>query len=514
MKTRAAPGELGQVLPLFTLFLIVLLGMAALAVDISSVYSAERFYRSSGDAAALAGAQDLQQGNTRTVTSVEQARARGHSMDVLASRLGATSIPTGGQCDPAADIVDCALPGTPYVVSIKTPSPTCVSCDPERSVQVRVRHPAYGLTFARLLGQSEWNVEATSVAGLTFAGKYAIQTLRPPKPLPNGLDQHRENIDVNGTNTWLKVVRGDIGTNTSAYTNSGGRITLGPGYRIDHIDDITPDPWNKDLSGNPRGRLITRLIPDPAHPIASFEGAPSFRNQANGETPCTGADFPADYRAILDGGLNVKCYAPGVYERNFSVQTNTDVAYLMPGAYRFDGGIDVRGYLLGGLVRSRPGVAIVVPQSQTLTANNTIALWLNLGDETCAADDCRAEPARDHAGNPVETPEGLILSIEVPRDPSCFSGTTPILCSDTNNDTVRLPGNGQIRVAGVIYAPSDNIQINGDNTSQEGLVGQIIAWTVKYSGGAKLNQDYPGAEEVGTLRLDAACSAPSEPCNE
>jgi hypothetical protein len=65
-----------------------------------------------------------------------------------------------------------------------------------------------------------------------------------------------------------------------------------------------------------------------------------------------------------------------------------------------------------------------------------------------------------------------------------------------------------------VYAPSDNVAIHGDNTSQAGRAGQLVAWTVTYTGGAKLNQDYPGLEEVGTLRLDAACTAPTEPCND
>jgi len=512
--------ERGQVLPITALFMTALLLSGALAIDVSSVLSAERSYTATADAAALAGGQDLQQAKSRLITDVERSRARTHAMAVLVERLKATSTPSVGACSATSNVVDCALPGTPYLVSIETPSPSCVTCEPLRSVQVTVRNPSYDLTFARLVGQDDWNVQATGVAGLKFAGKYAVQTLRPPHPLPNNTDQNRENISVDGTNTWINVPRGDVGTNTSAFTNSGGRITLATGYRIDHIDDITPAPWNQ-VNGLPEGKLLKNLIRDPDYMYPSFAGAPTFSDQTDGEIACPapGTDgFPADYKTILDDpGLNVTCYQPGIYADNqgFNVLQNTEVAYLLPGAYLFDGkGVSVGGTLLGGLVRDEPGVVLVIPQDADFAGNNSVALVLNQGDETCAADSCRALPAIDWAGQEVKSPEGLLLTLEVTRDPQCYSGTTPLDVAQctTGNNTLNLPGNGNLAVAGVVYAPSDNIQINGDNTNQVGEVGQLIAWTATYGGGAKLNQIYPEPDQIGTLRLDAACTG-VEACN-
>ena len=160
MRTRTTSGsEAGQVLPITALFMFVLLLFAALAVDVSGVLATERFYTTTADAAALAGAQDLQQGKKRTVTSAERTKARSHAMDVLWSELGATSKPTTGACSPDLDIAECSLPGTPYLVSVTTPAPQCVNCDPNRAVQVTIRNPAYDLSFANLVGQGSWNVE-------------------------------------------------------------------------------------------------------------------------------------------------------------------------------------------------------------------------------------------------------------------------------------------------------------------------------------------------------------------
>ena len=56
MRTR---NDSGQATVLTPVFLVVLLGMAALVLDIGSWYRADRATQSTADAAALAGAQAL-----------------------------------------------------------------------------------------------------------------------------------------------------------------------------------------------------------------------------------------------------------------------------------------------------------------------------------------------------------------------------------------------------------------------------------------------------------------------
>src|SRR4029079_5420300 len=68
--------ERGQALPLLALFVLVLIGFAALAIDVSGALSARRFYRRVADGAALAGAQDLQQTGSRAVSATERIQAR------------------------------------------------------------------------------------------------------------------------------------------------------------------------------------------------------------------------------------------------------------------------------------------------------------------------------------------------------------------------------------------------------------------------------------------------------
>lgn len=541
----------GQVLPLFALFLVVLLGMAALAIDVGGALSARRFYRSAADAAALAGAQDLQAGTTRAVTAAEQLRARTNAMARLVSLLGATSTPT---CPPASDIVDCAMPGTGYRVSIKTPSPSCVTCSPDRSLQVTVRNPAYGLTFARVLGQSTWDVASTSVAGLTYRKAYTIQTLRPPKKTGSTFDV--KDITLEGNGTTVNVVTGDVGTNANMnYSGLGALLRLDPGYEMWFFDPSGIPTW----APTPVGRRLTQLMADPNYrypAMASSSGtpAPTFSDARTSEAnkpglPVTtafvdaacrtewGKVDPVRYSSIATTPLtDVYCYEPGIYnpavsrgseDPQISIGTGK-VGLLKPGAYYLKGGLNVGGSVLGGYAPGVPGVALMFDECNnkcTFTGNNAFIIAINAGTRfpPTFAGGVRASPAIDWSGQPVVTsgPESpnppILLSVLVRKDASCYVPTAPpfqepAACDANENTTVTVAGGGGLVLEGVQYMPTDNAVITGSSTSN-GRVGQIVAWTLKYSGGTQINQEGAAQQGPGVLRLDAACTTPTTVCN-
>lgn len=510
MIDRRKRREHGQSLVLFTLFLVVLLGMAGLAIDVSSAYAASQMQRAVADGAALAGAQDLKQTGTRTVSDTDRTHARAHALQVLGDQLHATSTP----CDTSTDISGCALPGTPFVVSIKTPAPSCrdggCSVDAYHSVQVTITNPNFELGFSRIFGINQYNVARTSVAGMGFSARYAIITLRPGCPNPRQpIDPCVDDINENGTNTLLNVVSGDVGVNTNVITNSGALIVLAPGYMIYHYSD--GQPWN-GAPNNPPGLQLNDLIPDPGYTPPSRTGGPTYARQSDGvDTSCTNAPGGAD--ALPPGTV---CYKPGIYHDKFKV-LGSQIAYLtsnptLGGAYFFDGGAQIDGQLLGGLVSNKPGVVIVVPNSQTFAANNAVKLWLNKGGSSCSSDACRATAPLDYSLNSVETPGHMILTLMVTEVPGCFdpSGFPTRTCNPSS--TIKIPGNAEVFLAGVTYAPSDSVQVQGNLTSTTGTIGQLVSWWTTYGGGAQLNQEYPGGDQPGILRLDAACTAPGTPC--
>lgn len=541
--------EQGQVLVLFALFLVVLLGISAFVVDVARVYALQRFERSVADAAALAGAQDLQVTGTRDApTATDYGNALTDALNLLNRELGGptgTSPSCSGYTQTYTDAsgtdytwyVDCPISGTPYLVSIKTPSPSAVTVTADRAVQVTVRQPTVSTTFARILGQGDWNVGQTSVAGLYFAPQYAVVALQPPNTKRNGQDANLcSNLNVNGNggnNAVLHLIEGDVGTNTSATTTNQGVIQLDTNYLIDYIDaqpgahcGLFSDPtWSTDANGDPQGRLITHLIHAPGYKFPSFQGVAPFATQSAGASSCSTAD-PVDYPTVSStttfltnaaAGGTITCYLPGIYQSKFIV-SNSDVAYLAPGAYYFPAGMTVNGTLAGGLIKDQPGVVLVFDESgssASFVANNSnTQIVLNTGGApsgVCANNACSAKPAIDVLGNSIDTgaPKNQPLTVEVNIDPNCFSGTLPVYstCSGdlNNNKTVDITASNLVQIAGVIYGPSDNMVITG-GSSQEGYLGQLWSWTVVYTGNSQLNEYAYTGPANGVLRLDSACS--------
>jgi hypothetical protein len=538
---------------MFALFLIVLLGMAALAIDVSGALSARRFYRSAADAAALAGGQDLQQGGSRTVTGTEQANARRDAMARLVSLLGASATPG---CSPSADIVDCVLPGTPYHVSIKTPSPTCVTCVPQRSIQVTVRNTEYELSFARLFGQSTWDVASTSVAGLSFGKAYTIQTLRPPKKLGSTFDVR--DITIEGTGTTVTVTTGDVGSNSNMdYSGAGAQLILDPDYNMFYFDPLSGPLWGS----SPVGFKIPLLMTDPNYRFPDMTGAPVYSDARTSEAdlPSTGTPpsrpvtrastdptcaaealklSPTRYTFMSTQPADkIYCFNPGIYRttsgpnRAQIVIGTGEVGILKPGAYYLTEGMDVGGNgarIIGGYEPGAPGVALMFDECSTaaciFNGNSADTIALNAGTKfPPGTAGTAATAAVDWAGLKVETsgPDSptppLPITLLVKKDSSCFVPTTapfiePSGCDANHNKTINIAGGGSLALEGVQYMPTDNVEISGGSTGT-GHVGQIISWTLKYSGGTKINQEGPGTNGPGILRLDAACTAPTTPCN-
>lgn len=513
--------ERGQILVIVGVALVALLGFAALVTDIGIIYAAQRNDRNLTDTAALAGAQQLQQAGSRTVTPAERAEARAEALDLLLEEIGYTGpVP----CATNADFTGCAIPGTDYTVAMQAPSPLCVTCDTERSLLVAVTQENIPATFARLFGRDGWTVHQASVAGLNFEGKYAVITLRGPKPLNTGLDQNEDNIKVDGGSV-LDVPRGDIGSNTNLEKDNSSTVSLASGYKVHHYDDYAS--W----SGPPEGKQIFSLIADPGYTIPTPAGS-TYANLAGAKeslVTCAArqASVPVSYTVLTSPGVDtpvkalpatkVTCLKPGIYSFEPSNNAVDDVMLLSPGVYFFNNGLDIGGNLIGGWQAGSQGVALVFNECDTgapcaFKGNNAGMIALNAGTCFPLGAGCPGAEATAaiHLGAPVQTsgvnPSELALTLIVQKDPVCVvAPVEPSNTCSTQNNTINIAGGGKLYLAGVQYAATDNVQISG-GSSGAGYVGQIIAWTVHYAGGTEIGQFYPGADGNGILRLDEACS--------
>jgi hypothetical protein len=549
-RLASRPVKSGQILPLTALMMAVLIGMTALAIDVSAAYLTQRWERSVGDAAALAAAQSLQKPGTRLLPeAAEYEQARINAMRILQAQLGGT--PGSGDCFTSAG---CELSGTPYWVSVQTPSPSCVDCAPARAAQVSIWQPEFGLTFGRIFGGSFWTVRSTSVAGMVIAPQYGIVTLRPSALRPNDSDANYDDIRVTGGSKVI-VGNADIATNSNAMCSgfsSGSEIRLetNAGFDIHHYG---AGPAWITAPGRcyapPPGFQVTTLVGDPGYAIPERSTEPVYntKEEAMGTVPdgihhdpdyeerCEAqqALVPDSYRELKTNfqvndaeNVTAHCYRPGVYRFRIDSMTDREAILLEPGVYFLDYGARVGSTLIGGYDPGEPGVALVLKEAknqagdpgQLTTSSFSSLLALNFGDRyACAGDACPGELAKpaDHHGSPVQTPEPnpTLLTVMVVPDPACVvESPPPSACNENNNQTLNLAGGGNIFLAGVQYAPTDNATLTG-GSGQDSDVGTFWAWTLEFNGGTNFNLRSAKPQSMGVLRIDPACSPNVTTCN-
>jgi hypothetical protein len=185
-------------------------------------------------------------------------------------------------------------------------------------------------------------------------------------------------------------------------------------------------------------------------------------------------------------------------------------------------GLDIGSTLLGGYEGNQPGVAIVLPSCPenscpAFTGNNAVLVALNFGSAYQGPGGQRATAAQWDGGFVQTTGiPPILMSLMVEPDQSCmappFPTREPSNSCSLRQPQLKLPGGGSLSVAGIQYAPTDNSQVTG-NSPQQGVLGQIISWTIVFSGSSSLNLEAFVAENSGVLRLDPACSPTVSTCN-
>jgi hypothetical protein len=526
-------GREGQILPLFALVLTAVLGFSALVIDIGFKMSSERKLQSVADAASLAGAQQLQPtSRTSPVTPAMKIAARTQALKLIERDLlaGASS-----GCDPAptdGDIVNCSLPapGSQFRVSVKTPSLRCTDCLPERSVEVIVEEPAHPTTFARLYGQSTWDLWRTSVAGLYFGHAYSIVTLRPPQPLGGSSGFDVRDFRIEG-GSHVRVSQGDVGTNANMeYGGTDSRLYLDSGRSMFYFDPYNGPEWTPPTPEDPTGKKLGAMIADPGYTIPAQPGVAGAIAPEGAGTACNAAATTlltgpgSTYAPYIPPGSGstpdmgkITCLLPGYYNTNPG-QGNNDTLILLTdgsqhGLFYFLAGLTGQSSLIGGYTAGNPGVAVVVPQNQEFNVNTNgggsapTALALNAGSKFLNSAGTEATPAHDFSDAPIVTPgsPGVKMTLMVTRDTNCtVIFPYPLSCSDSSNDAIKIAGKSDIYLAGVQFMPTDNSSIN--SSAATGYIGQIWAWTLKYSGGVLVNQEGTSREGAGVIRIDTACS--------
>ncbi len=196
----------GQVLVLVALAMFVLLGMAALAIDVGFMYSTRHELQRSADAGALAGASAFTTGDWND-TSMATDRPRGIA-DIRARDFASRDVVVDTRLDPAAE------------VAVSFPRLDHIEVVTSRNAN---------LFFARIFGMGNRLITARAVAHAAVAGPpISVNCIKPwaiPYPWQDGPGAPDKKGNPTGPN-------GLYDPGEQVYTDCQGGVGLCPGSRI------------------------------------------------------------------------------------------------------------------------------------------------------------------------------------------------------------------------------------------------------------------------------------------
>ena len=277
----------GQTLVLFALFLVVLIGSAALTIDYGTWLKSKRDYQNAADSAALQGATFL----VKPIDATKQGQARlaaWNSLDRQLS-LGLASATIAAW---AASNNSAAQTSGGYRLWVSTSPNGAGAKYPGAQGTNRSAVFVYvekdGSSFlGSVFGQGNPNVGAwaTAAAG---PNRFAVITLRKNGDPTNG---NPTDIDVNG-GTVLKVIDGDLGGNWGMSIN-------GSGSKVQFSSTASPPRYVRSIPDRERPDRWQRLDPQPGRRWCGQPGAGQLHPGG------TGPQLPCPMPHVLRRGLDM-----------------------------------------------------------------------------------------------------------------------------------------------------------------------------------------------------------------
>jgi Flp pilus assembly protein TadG len=286
--------ESGQVMVLAAGAMLLIIGMAALAVDFGSLYATRRNMQTAADAAAIAGANALET-NCGTTADCDCSKV------TACTNSGADVATLNGYTNGGAN-------STTVTVGPPTTAPDNVTGGTFVQATVSQAVPTY---FMRALGFPTVNVSATAIAGFAPVGPCMTST--------DKTDSHT--IEVSGSasvDTACEII--DESSNSDGLDTSGGAIVDASAIALVATswsgDDghVTPKPSTKSAI--------------PANPYADLV-PPSQCSPSGG---CNAACDQTGFKAVLGSTAS-----PGVYCQGIVVPAGASLS-LRPGTYILVGG--------------------------------------------------------------------------------------------------------------------------------------------------------------------------------
>ena len=540
MLNRRRRDDRGQTVVIFAIFLVVLLGSAAIAVDYGSWLKSRRDYQNVVDAASLAGSVQL----VRPVTPAKQVTARQAAWKSIEDQLGLSI----NEAALAATSTPAGLPGEvvgPWHIWVSTPPLGGSTSYPgnyagsNRVVYVWIERSNEAF-FSRVFGLGDRTVSAWATSG-TFPNRFAVITLRKNGQPTNG---NPTDLDVSG-GTVLTVSDGDIGGNWGLSVNGVGSAivmssTTGDTYGV-YLTENVPTGGNgwtpgqvRTTSGTPVTVQFHPEVVDPMYPAPCLTygvgGATCLENRAVGSFPPNASTSRVGDTCPYNSLTNVDRLPAGRYD-DISVPngrclvldpTFNPVTGKENGIFYITGTLDINndGLVIGD------GVTLVFDRGAALNMNAGASISLNSGNTTnnplaaaCGGiagggqTPCRfaAWTARAGSGGNYSWSIGLAPTYASPPTDPFERGIVAYVCKTAgagncatggapSTNIFQMNSASGIDYRGLIYAPFDNVKVAGQPTHND--IGQLVAWTAQFTGGSAITQTFDGPDSGVPVLLE------------
>lgn len=424
----------GQVLILYAVGFVMLLGFVALAIDVGHLLAQKRAVQNAADAAAMAAGRFL-------------------------SQTGRPDIATNQAKTVALDYSE----ANGYK---NQPGKTEIDVTPTASeVTVTVKHEVSKF-FLGAVYPGPWRVTATATARLSAdPGPYALIALgEAPQPgiVFGGLGGNQNGVTIKCDPPVAGC--GSIGSNSDITLN--GNVNGDIGGAVGAVGSVTGLPGTFKAGGGVfSGQGI---IDDPLSP----------RDNPLPPPPCEELGPPAD--PIVDG-KDVTLF-PGHYTSAIQIPQEHNYT-LKPGVYCFDGNFPPKKNAKS--IDASAGVLLYFRNGSTFNADNAA---IKLAD-------ARATNWKSWQDWPDG--DGLVFDerldkIAVWVDHTNASGA----CVNPGTPLVVMNGSGVLDVRGAVYAPCSSVEMGGNNTTVS-LAGIVIGNDINIHGSVVFdmttNSDYEAA---------------------
>ena len=424
IQKRFLRDESGVVAMVVALSLVIIGGVAALAVDVGYLYSLRNQLQAAADAAALAGASQLSVSDAEVLTKAKEYAGRNMPFSEHGTVLADADVVIGNW-DSSTRVF---TPADGVVTNNAVYVTTKRSSDNDNAAE---------LFFARIFGFDETDITTTAVAWPGGSGQICILSLEPSDP---SAIKASGTVDLDLGGCGIAVTSSD---STKAIELAGtvditaGEICVAGGYDDPGTVTLTPGP-----------EIVKEGCTPPPDPLASLP-------------PPAVPNCPADHTApgpvpfVVSGSGGTVNLTPGVYCGGIEISGSSKTVNFAAGEY----------ILAGGGFKGSGG---------SNTYNGTGVMFYNTESSPGAGDFGDIDFSGNSTANLSAPTSGAYAGVLFFQDPTNSS--------DAEGVKFKFAGTVTATFDGVIYFPNQLVQYSGSSGVGDVCGPKIISKFIDFNG--------------------------------